>query len=235
MNEQNDNIEDLEKELLELKKKKLQKQITDLEKDLDISEATTEVVEHTDPVASNRTTKKRKTGDFIPVLFLVIAAVLVFMFNQDSFSSISRESSEEVLRPKFLGPEYYKNNSREYTFNNRTGCIPILEFDLSNHPVLGQPGKTTFEVKIPGFDMTFRHSITNSRNGSVVLLASTNFATGENLYSSKNFAGQTDITNEIKIYKEGTNRVFRVSPKVPEVIFGLEKSNNQVCDYRVNK
>jgi len=139
------------------------------------------------------------------------------------------------LRPKFLGPEFYKNNSREYTFNNRTGCIPILEFDLSNHPVLGQPGKTTFEVKIPGFDMTFRHSITNSTNGSVVLLASTNFTPGENLYSSKNFAGQRDITNEIKIYKEGTNRVFRVSPEVPEVIFGLEKSNNQVCDYRVNK
>ena len=83
--------------------------------------------------------------------------------------------------------------------------------------------------------MTFRHSITNSRNGSVVLLASTNFATGENLYSSKNFAGQTDITTEIKIYKEGTNRVFRVSPKVPEVIFGLEKAYSEVCDYRVNK
>ena len=85
MNEKNENIEDLEKELLELKKKKLQKQITDLEKDLDIPETTTEVVEHTDPVVSNRTAKKRKTGDFIPLLFLVIAAVLVFMFNQDSF------------------------------------------------------------------------------------------------------------------------------------------------------
>jgi len=235
MNEQNNNIEDLEKELLELKKKKLQKQITDLEKDLGIPEATAEVTEHTDPVVNNRTTKKRKTGDFIPLLFLIVAAVIVFLFFQNNFSSTSRESSVEVLRPKFLGPEFYKNNSREYTFNNRTGCIPILEFDLSNHPVLGQPGKTTFEVKIPGFDMTFRHSITNSTKGSVVLLASTNFTPGENLYSSKNFAGQRDITNEIKIYKEGTNRVFRVSPEVPEVIFGLEKSNNQVCDYRVNK
>jgi len=235
MNEHNDNIEDLEKELLELKKKKLQKKITDLEKDLGIPEATAEVTEHTDPVVNNRTTKKRKTGDFIPLLFLIGAALIVFLFFQNNFSSTSRESSVEVLRPKFLGPEFYKNNSREYTFNNRTGCIPILEFDLSNHPVLGQPGKTTFEVKIPGFDMTFRHSITNSTNGSVVLLASTNFTPGENLYSSKNFAGQRDITNEIKIYKEGTNRVFRVSPEVPEVIFGLEKSNNQVCDYRVNK
>ena len=201
MNEHNDNIEDLEKELLELKKKKLQKKITDLEKDLGIPEATAEVTEHTDPVVNNRTTKKRKTGDFIPVLFLIVAAVIVFLFFQNNFSSTSRESSVEVLRPKFLGPEFYKNNSREYTFNNRTGCIPILEFDLSNHPVLGQPGKTTFEVKIPGFDMTFRHSITNSTNGSVVLLASTNFTPGENLYSSKNFAGQRDITNEIKIYK----------------------------------
>lgn len=235
MNEHNDNIEDLEKELLELKKKKLQKQITDLEKDLGIPEATAEVTKHTDPVVNNRTTKKRKTGDFIPVLFLIGATVIVFLFFQNNFSSTSRESSVEVLRPKFLGPEFYKNNSREYTFNNRTGCIPILEFDLSNHPVLGQAGKTTFEVKIPGFDMTFRHSITNSTNGSVVLLASTNFTPGENLYSSKNFAGQRDITNEIKIYKEGTNRVFRVSPEVPEVIFGLEKSSNQVCDYRVNK
>ena len=72
MNEQNDNIEDLEKELLELKKKKLQKQISDLEKDLDIPEATTEAVEHTDPVVSNRTAKKRKPGISFLYFFLLL-------------------------------------------------------------------------------------------------------------------------------------------------------------------
>ena len=233
MNEQNDNIEDLEKELLELKKKKLQKQISDLEKDLDIPEATTEVDEHPDPVISNRTTKKRGNGNLVFIFILVIAVVLVFTFNQDGFDFFSSDILPPS-EPEFIGARYLRNASREYTFNNRTGCIPILRFNLDNHPVLGQPGKTTFEVQIPNFETTFKHSITNTYKASVVMVTSTNFVNGDNLYTDQNFV-QTDLTNNIIISKEGSRKTYKFNPKVPEVILGLEKAYSEVCDYRVNK
>tara|TARA_B100000575_G_C23046184_1_gene602207 strand:+ start:345 stop:1034 length:690 start_codon:yes stop_codon:yes gene_type:complete len=229
MNKENDNIEDLEKELLELKKKKLQKQITNLEKELNISE----VIEKSDSVTTNRVKKKNSALNFIPVLFVIIAAAIV-MYNQDDFD-LNVGDVIPPPAPEFLDTKYIRNNSREYTFNNRKGCIPTLRFNLDNHPVLGQPGKTTFEVKVPDSEATFRHTITNQYKASVVLLTSSNFVNGDNLYSDKNFAGQTDLTNNIIISKEGSRKTYRISPSVPQVIFGLEKVNNQVCDYRVNK
>jgi hypothetical protein len=232
MNEQNENLEDLEKELLELKKKKLQKQINDLEDDLDIPVASAEVIEQADPVVTNRITKKNSTL-FSPVLFILIAALIV-MYNQDDFD-LTLSDVIPPPAPEFLDTKYIFNGSKEYTFNNKSGCIPILEFNLGGHPVLGQPGKTTFEVQIPNFESTFRHSITNSNKASVVLITSSNFVNGDNLYTDQNFAGQTDLTNNIIISKEGSRKTYKINPKVPLVIFGLKKTTFEACDYRVNK
>ena len=229
MNDQNENLEDLKKELLELKKKKLQKQITDLEKDLNIPE----VIDKSGSVTKNQVKKTNSFLNFIPVLFVIIAAAIV-MYNQDDFD-LNIGDVIPPPAPEFLDTKYIRNESKEYTFNNRTGCIPILRFNLDNHPVLGQPGKTTFEVQIPNFTSTFRHSITNSNKASVVLITSSNFVSGDNLYSVQNFAGQTDLTNNIIISKEGSRKTYRISPSVPLVVFGLEKVNNRVCDYRVDK
>ena len=229
MNEENENLENLEKELSELKKQKLHKQIKDLEKDLGLS-AETEVVEQKNPVI----TKKSSNFNFIPVLIIGIAAVVV-MFNQDDFNLIERLNPPPPLpTPEFLDVTYIKNGSQEYTFNNKTGCIPILHFDFEEHPVLGKPGKTTFEVTIPNFDSKFTHA-TGSYEASVVLITSSNFVQGDNLYTDQNFAGQKDLINNIKISKAGSTKTFKINPSVPLVIFDMEKVNNQVCDYRVNK
>lgn len=233
MSDKNENIEDLEKELLELKKKKLQKQIKDLEDDLDIPVTKTDAMEQIESVITKPKTKKNKDLYLVPI-FIVIIAAAVLVFNQDDFE-LTIGDALPAPDPEFLDIKYISNGSKEYTFNNRTGCIPILEFNLGGHPVLGQPGKTTFEVRIPNFESAFRHSVTNSNKASVVLITSSNFVNGDNLYTDKNFAGQTDLTNNIIISKEGSRKTYEVNPKVPAVIFGLNKTSYEACDYRVNK
>ena len=55
------------------------------------------------------------------------------------------------------------------------------------------------------------------------------------LVESNGEAHVTASFNNIIISKEGSRKTYRISPSVPQVIFGLEKVNNQVCDYRINK
>lgn len=234
MSSKDDNLESLEQELKELKKKKLEKQIRNLEKDLNLNSEqsiTNNEVTPTPTVKVNTQPKGNRTL-FVVFYVLFLAAIAIFLINTGTvnLSQITEEVS--FTQERVLDSKHMTNASREYTWGNRTGCIPTLYLDFSNHSDLAGLGVYT-KVKIKDTDIEFNYELRGGK-GHIPLPTSSNFSSGDNLYNILNFAGQSNIVVEVSA--TNSKRIYYVQDlAVPQDIFALPARSLKTCDYRVNK
>ena len=238
MSSEEDSLENLQQELNKLKKKKLKKKITELEKILGTREN-----ENDDEVSKNvedsyiYENPVKKPQKILPLLLAIVGVVVFsFIFNlydEDNITNIDNNIVASLKPATFLDASIVYNASEEYAFDRKQGCLPILYLDFENHPYLSGPGPITVDVSIKDTNIAYRHIFTNSKNGKLLLYGSEEIQKGETLYSEKNFAGLFNVTNEITIYK-GIN-TYKLSPVVPTGLFSFKKKNQNVCDYSVNK
>ncbi len=115
MNKKDDNLESLEQELKALKKKKLQKEIYKLEKELSIVPKTTPAQKKTKPQATPKTNAQSKIDKILFVIFslLVLVVLLVADLDNDGVSGFNELSSNgETI--EVLDQRHMFNASREY-------------------------------------------------------------------------------------------------------------------------
>ena len=234
MSSKDDNLESLEQELKELKKKKLEKQIRNLEKDLNLDleqSVTNKEVTHTPTIKVNTQPKSDRT---LLVVFsvLFLAALAIFTINNGivNLSQITEEVN--FTQERVLDSKHMSNGSSEHTWGNRTGCIPTLYLDFSTHSDLAGLGIYT-KVKIKDTDIEFNYELRGGK-GHIALPTSSNFSSGDNLYNILNFAGQSNIVVEVSA--TNSKRIYYVQDlAVPQDIFALPARSLKTCDYRVNK
>ncbi len=116
---------------------------------------------------------------------------------------------------------------------DRKGCIPILFLDFKNHPKLENKG-VFVEVRIKNYATEWRYEL-NGGEGFIILPATYNFGSNENLTNINNFAGQRDIQIELTAIND-KNR-YTTNLNVPEDIFNLPnnaKYQTLNCSYRIN-
>ena len=234
MSSKDDNLESLEQELKELKKKKLEKQIRNLEKDLNLDSEqsiTNNEVTPTPTVKVNTQPKGNRTL-FVVFYVLFLAAIAIFLINTETVNLSQITEEVNFTQERVLDSKHMTNGSREYTWGNRTGCIPTLYLDFSNHSDLAGLGVYT-KVKIKDTDIEFNYELRGGK-GHIPLPTSSNFSSGDNLYNILNFAGQSNIVVEVSA--TNSKRIYYVQDlAVPQDIFALPARSLKTCDYRINK
>ena len=234
MNKKDDNLESLEQELKALKKKKLQKEIYKLEKELSIVPKTTPAQKKTKPQTTPKTNAQSKIDKILFVIFslLVLVVLLVADLDNDGVSGFNELTSNgETI--EVLDQRHMFNASREYEWGDRKGCIPILFLDFKSHPKLENKG-VFVEVRIKNYATEWRYEL-NGGEGFIILPATYNFGSNENLTNINNFAGQRDIQIELTAIND-KNR-YTTNLNVPEDIFNLPnnaKYQTLNCSYRIN-
>ena len=128
----------------------------------------------------------------VPVLFILVIASSVSVYVQSRWFrfNFTAESSRPPSEARsFLDLEYLpEKQSQGNTFNNRTGCIPILRIRSIRKAPSSRTAKEEHhnfpKYKYLDFETTFRHSITNSQTESVVMVSIDKFCQrSDNLYT----------------------------------------------------
>ena len=132
MSKDDDNLESLEQELKALKKKKLQKEINKLEKDLNISSKTT--VEKVSKALETPTQKEKVIDEALWIVFgvLFIATLLAIVFqNNINLDSITNWTSDTQESNIAINNEESSTSDDSREISNNLANVPGLKVDVS--------------------------------------------------------------------------------------------------------